>query len=127
MLTESDLKKVKGFFKSKAPTDFHWRSWGLNLIEEIEELRKLEREAYRKGISVAADVAKDYDKYSYHDHLVSECILGKLNVMKRRPKKNPHAKRIKEALDRLEQKIDSLGGTVRFMTFASDRKAAGKR
>lgn len=42
----------------------------------------------KHGIRYAAEVASRYDKLSSHDHLVSECILGKLNVLKRRPRKN---------------------------------------
>lgn len=77
-----------------------------------------EKAAFVYGIQLAAEVAKDYDKYSYHSHLVSECILGKLNVTKRHPRKNPHAKKIKEALDRLDKKISSVEGTMRFMALA---------
>jgi hypothetical protein len=47
---------------------------------------------FQKGVRLAASVAKDYDKYSSHDHLVSDCILVKLNVTERRaPRKNPKA------------------------------------
>lgn len=74
-----------------------------------------ERAAFLYGIRLAAEVASDYDKYSYHGHLVSECILGKLNVMKGRPRKNPWAAKIKKALDRLERKVDNLMGTSRFL------------
>jgi len=78
-----------------------------------------EKEAFRYGIELAASVASDYDKYSYHSHLVSECILGKLGVTKGRPHKNPWAAKIKEALDRLDRKVGNLEGTMRFMTLAS--------
>lgn len=44
------------------------------------------------GIRIAAEVAADYDKYNSHPYLVSECILGKLNVLRRRPRKNPASK-----------------------------------
>lgn len=53
-----------------------------------ERVDDLYQKAFRHGIRLAADVASDYDKYSSHDHLVSECILGKLNVLKRKPRKN---------------------------------------
>jgi hypothetical protein len=78
-----------------------------------------EKAAFRYGIELAAEVAKDYDKYSYHSHLVSECILGKLNVMKGRPQRNPRAVRIMKALDRLEHLVDGLEGPTRFMTWES--------
>lgn len=80
-----------------------------------------EKAAFVYGIQLAAEVAKDYDKYSYHSHLVSECILAKLNVMKGRPHKNPWAAKIKKALDSLEQKVNNLEGTTRFMALASKR------
>lgn len=86
-----------------------------------------ERAAFVYGIELAAEVAKDYDKYSYHSHLVSECILGKLNVLKGRPRKNPWAAKIKEALDRLDRKVGNLEGTMRFMALASKRQSAQKR
>lgn len=62
-----------------------------------------ERAAFKYGIQLAAEVAKDYDKYSYHSYLVSECIASKLNVMKGRPRPNPWARKIKKALERLEK------------------------
>lgn len=67
------------------------------------------------GIQLAASVAKDYDYLSYHGYLVSECILGKLNVLKGKPRKNPDAAKIKKALDMIERKLGGLEGTVRFM------------
>ena len=74
--------------------------WYQSLIgpRNVERLREriddLYRKAMRHGIRLAAEVATDYDKYSYHDYLVSECILGKLNVLKRRPRKNRAAAKI---------------------------------
>ena len=86
---------------------------------KIKRPLSLDVPSFRYGIQIAAEVAKDYDKYSYHDHLVSECILGKLNVLKGRPKRNPAAAKIKIALDRLEHKIEGLEGTTRFMAKAA--------
>lgn len=40
------------------------------------------------GIKLAASVASDYDKYNSHPYLVSDCILGKLNVLKGKPRRN---------------------------------------
>jgi hypothetical protein len=48
----------------------------------------LDNASFRYGIQIAAEVASDYDKYSSHPYLVSECILGKLNVLKGKPRKN---------------------------------------
>lgn len=77
-----------------------------------------ERAAFRYGIQLAADVAKDYDKYSTHSHLVSECILGKLNVLKGRPKKNPNAIAIDQILSALERKISRIEATMKFIRSA---------
>jgi hypothetical protein len=91
-------------------------------IVKIKRPLSIDGPSMKYGIQLAAEVAKDYDKYSYHDHLVSECILGKLNVLQGRPKKNPAAAKIKQALDRLERKVDSLEGTTRFMARAAKRR-----
>jgi hypothetical protein len=48
----------------------------------------LDRDSYNYGIWMATEVMKDYDRYSSHPYLVSECVLGKLNLLKRKPKKN---------------------------------------
>ena len=93
---------------------------------KIKRPLSIDPPSVRYGIQLAAEVAADYDKYSYHDHLVSECILGKLNVLKRRPKRNPAAAKIKKALDRLERKVDRIEGTTRFMAMAALRRATQK-
>ncbi len=77
-----------------------------------------EKAAFLYGIQLAAEIAKDYDKYSYHSHLVSECILAKLNV-RGRPHKNPWAAKIMKALDSLDRKVGNLEGTARFMALAA--------
>lgn len=80
------------------------------------------------GIKLAAEVASGYDKYSSHSHLVSECILGKLNVLKRRPRKNPAAEAMNAVISRIERKLDSLEGTVRFMTRHTNfKRSTGRR
>ena len=53
-----------------------------------EHWDKIRQAAIREGVKRAAAVAADYDKMSSHDYLVSECILGKLNAMKGRPRRN---------------------------------------
>lgn len=40
-----------------------------------------ERQAWEKGVRVAADVASTYDHLSSHPFRVSDCILGKLNLL----------------------------------------------
>jgi hypothetical protein len=96
---------------------------GMKLVAEIRRLRKDIRDAKVSGIKLAAEVARDYDKMSYHGHLVSECILGKLNVLRGRPRRNPAAAKIKKALDSLERKVNGLEGTTKFMAMAAARNA----
>jgi hypothetical protein len=55
-------------------------------------------EAQINGIRLAASVAGDYDVLSMHPYLPSECILGKLNVLKRKPRKNPVAAKNQTAI-----------------------------
>ena len=50
---------------------------------------KVDQAAFRRGAEAAALVAADYDRLSCHDHLVSDCILAKLNIRRRRPRRNP--------------------------------------
>lgn len=85
------------------------------------------REAQANGIRMAAAVASDYDKYNSHSHLVSDCILWKLNVLKGRLRKNPASDALDNAVRRLESKVDSLDGTIRFMARAARAKLAQKR
>lgn len=95
-------------------------------IKGLERLASSVRDAQVNGIRMAAEVASDYDKYSSHPYLVSECILGKLNVMPGKPSKNPAAAKLDQVLSRLERKIDNLEGTMRFMAQAARRKLAQK-
>lgn len=87
-----------------------------------EKVELLFREARIDGIQMAAEVAADYDKLSDHPYLVSQCILGKLNVLRGKPERNPHAaerlrihKKITEALDKIERRVDSVEATTKFL------------
>lgn len=80
--------------------------------------------SFRYGVLLAAEVASDYDRTNSHPFLVSECILGKLNLLKRKPRRNEIADKIDQALTRLERKIDSLEGTMRFMTLGARKRKA---
>lgn len=56
---------------------------------KLKEQTPAERKAWKAGVRAAAGVAADYDYLSSHVYLVSDCILGKLNVGSRsRPRKN---------------------------------------
>ncbi len=92
-----------------------------------KKVDRIFEEVKKYGIQLAASVAADYDASSVHSHLVSDCILGKLNLLKGAPRKNPNGVSISEALTRLERKIDSLEGTCRFMTRHTNRKRSTTR
>jgi hypothetical protein len=126
MLTDHELDEMEKTFRPEAKFNC-MGGMGMKLVAEIRRLRKDIRDAKVSGIKLAAEVAGDYDKMSYHGHLVSECILGKLNVLKGKPKKNPAAAKINEALDRLEHKVEGLSGTASFMAQAAKRTLAQKK
>jgi hypothetical protein len=86
-----------------------------------------ERAAFQYGIQLAAEVAADYDKYSSHSHLVSECILGKLNVLKGSPGKNPAAESVETIVARIEQKLDRIVPEVMFSTRHTNSKRSTGR
>ena len=71
--------------------------------QRIKRPKALDNASFRYGIYIAAEVASDYDRTNSHPYLVSECILGKLNVLKGKPRKNKaeKANRIVSALERL--------------------------
>jgi len=52
-----------------------------------EESRLL-REAYEAGAVAAADHADQYDGSTTHEYCLGDCILSKMNIRKRRPRKN---------------------------------------
>jgi hypothetical protein len=83
------------------------------------------RYAQINGIKLAAAVAEDYDQYSSHPYLVSECILGKLNVMAGKPAKNPHAKDIDQVLTAIERRVDSIEATTTFLARTARMKWDG--
>lgn len=89
---------------------------------KIKRPKSVDAASFRYGILIAAEVASDYDRYSSHPYLVSDCILGKLNVLKGKPRPNPNAKALDQAILRIERKLDSLEGTVRFSTRHTNRK-----
>lgn len=55
--------------------------------------RALDSASYRRGIEAAASFVEQFDKYvTGHPYLLSDCILGKFNVLgkRRRVRKNPN-------------------------------------
>lgn len=82
----------------------------------MKKVEKVLHAVQVQGIRIAADVASQYDRLSTHPFLVSDCILGKLNVPGgKKPRPNKSAKLIDQAITRIERKVDSLEGTMRFM------------
>lgn len=85
------------------------------------------REARDNGIRLAASVAEDYDKYSSHPYLVSDCILGKLNVLKGRVRKNKAAQKLDTIISHIERKVDSIESMTRFLHGVSKFQRGKKR
>lgn len=46
------------------------------------------REAYEAGAAAAADHADQYNGSTTHEYRLGDCILGKMNIRKGRPRKN---------------------------------------
>lgn len=54
---------------------------------DTKEGRALRR-AYQLGAAAAADVADQYNGSTTHEYLLGDCILGKMNIRKGKPRKN---------------------------------------
>lgn len=88
-ILDFDLIRMQRHFESETAVSFSTSgTLGLKLLGEVDRLKREARASLAEGIRLAADVAKDYDSLSSHPYRVSDCILGKLNVMKGRPRKN---------------------------------------
>lgn len=48
----------------------------------------MKRGEFRRGVLAAADVAQSYDSSSTHPYRLGDCILAKLNVSARKPRRN---------------------------------------
>ena len=46
------------------------------------------RRAYRAGAAAAADMADQYNGSTIHEYLLGDCILGKMNIRKGKPRRN---------------------------------------
>lgn len=46
--------------------------------------RAMDSESYRRGIAVAAAFVQEFDKYVQHRYRLSDCILGKFNLIKKK-------------------------------------------
>ena len=90
------------------------KKWGGSPSLEAD-LDRVLGAAKDRGIALAAEVARDYDNYSSHGFLVSDCILAKLNVRKGKPRRNPAARQLRQLLDGIERRLDSVEARTRFM------------
>lgn len=52
-------------------------------------LPKLRGSEFERGARAAADVAAQYNATSSHPYRLDDCILGKLNLRQRVPRRNP--------------------------------------
>lgn len=48
---------------------------------------------FQRGVIAAADVAASYDSTSTHPYRLADCILAKLNISKRKPRRNRSVQR----------------------------------
>ena len=53
----------------------------------------MKRNEFQQGVMAAADVAKAYDSTSTHPYRLADCILAKLNVGRRKPRRNRQVQR----------------------------------
>jgi hypothetical protein len=54
----------------------------------VKEIEKIKNNAFKKGIKFAAEIADQYNGSTTHPYRLGDCILGKLNVGKMKPRKN---------------------------------------
>lgn len=57
----------------------------------------MKRSDFQRGVIAAAGVAESYDSTSTHPYRLGDCILAKLNVAKRAPRRNRHVQRNEQA------------------------------
>lgn len=53
----------------------------------------MKRSEFQQGVMAAADVAKAYDSTSTHPYRLGDCILAKLNVGRKKPRRNRQVQR----------------------------------
>lgn len=55
------------------------------LLEQIQHARRV---GFEQGVIAAAALADEYNRSTIHDHRLGDCILGRLNMRKGKPRKN---------------------------------------
>lgn len=83
---------------------------------KIKRPLSIDPPSFQYGILMAAQLASEYDGSSIHPYRLGDCILAKLNLLDGKPRKNKSSAKIEAVLLRLEHKVASLEGTMRFMT-----------
>ena len=53
----------------------------------------MKRSDFQRGVVAAAEIAAAYDSTSTHPYRLGDCILAKLNVSKRKPRRNRDVQR----------------------------------
>jgi hypothetical protein len=101
-----------------------WPAEEGEIMIKIKRPLSIDQPSYRYGILIAAEIASEYDGSSTHPYNLRDCILAKLNLLpKSKMRKNKTGAKIEAVLLRLEHKVASLEGTIRFMT----RRSSGKK
>jgi hypothetical protein len=95
----------------------------------IKRPKVVDRASYEYGLRIAAAVASDYDRTNSHPFLVSDCILGKLNLLRGRPRKNEKSRSLEQVLAGIERRLEAIEAEVRFGTRHTNfkRSTAGVR
>jgi hypothetical protein len=53
-----------------------------------QQVQNIKKEAFKKGVRHAAEIADTYNSSTSHPYRLGDCILGKLNQTNRTPRKN---------------------------------------
>ena len=61
---------------------------------------RLRSEGFRRGAEAAADIADIYNGVTAHPYRLGDCILGKLNLRKGKPRKNRRAAALEAAKEK---------------------------
>lgn len=121
MLTDAIIAAMEDTFRRESKFNC-LGGMGMKLIAEIRLLRKELRGALTKGIRMGADVASAYDLSSSHPYRVSDCILGKLNVRRGKPRRNPAARELHAVISHIERKVASIEAMTTFIAAEAKRR-----
>jgi len=60
---------------------------------QVGKKQHVKHSEFQRGVRAAADVAQSYDSTSTHPYRLDDCILAKLNVGRRKPRRNRKVQR----------------------------------